>query len=59
MLEEYLSDEKLISLLTKMQAHFEIMIELGSEDEVDECRLLVQALSELKEFRKATKDGKA
>lgn len=51
MTEKLLTDEALMALIAKLQAHSEIMAELGSENEEIEARQILNALCELKRYR--------
>lgn len=51
MTEKLLTDEVLMALIAKLQAHSEIMAELGSENEEKEARQILNALCELKRYR--------
>ncbi|EKZ6149724.1 hypothetical protein ACVNA6_000281 [Klebsiella aerogenes] len=51
MTEKLLTDEMLMALIAKLQAHSEIMAELGSENEEKEARQILNALCELKRYR--------
>lgn len=51
MTEKLLTDEALMALIAKLQAHSEIMAELGSENEEIEAKQILNALCELKRYR--------
>ncbi|HCL5637832.1 hypothetical protein M8R21_48015 [Klebsiella sp. T2.Ur] len=50
-MSKLLTDEELNVLIEKAQAHSEVMSELGSEQEADECGQILSALCELKRYR--------
>ncbi len=46
-----LTDKQLNALIVKIQAHSDVMSELGSEQEAEESGQILSALCELKQYR--------
>lgn len=53
MINKPLTDKELEELLAASQANYEAQLDLGSDDVVKECSLIVKALTELQERRKS------